>query len=223
MIEMNEPCLLIRSKPYILIEFIILCLVIPTIIWSLHLGRDMFAFLWLAFLYTTFIWWRLKSDGKTIRAEWNWQAVTWQNLKPMLGRWVVGTVAICVFTFYYEPDRLFIIPREAPHIIPFLLLAYPILSALPQEFIFCSFFMKRYGAYIKSDRAKIIVSALVFGYAHMLFINWIAPVFSFFGGLIFAHTYLKTRSLALVTIEHGLYGNSIFLAGIGYYFYSGAL
>lgn len=203
------------------IEFIFLCLLLPTYIWTTNSGNMMFGFLWLAFVYTVYIWW--KTSDKNWRDEWNWKAMTWLNIKPVLIRWIIATIIICIFTWIYEPNRLFFIPLERPEIIPFLVLAYPILSALPQEFIFCSFFMKRYGPYMRSDRSKIIVSAIVFGYAHMLFINWIAPVFSFFGGLIFAHTYLKTRSLALVTFEHGLYGNSIFLAGIGYYFYSGAL
>ena len=210
---------------FILPEFTLLCLVLPTYIWATNSGKMMFAFLWAAFAYTAFIWWRIKDTHtwQTIKKEWNWAAVTWANIKPMLARWIIATIAICLFTWQYEPDRLFYIPLHAPHVIPFLLLAYPILSALPQEFIFCSFFMKRYGRYLKNDWIRIMCSATVFGYAHMLFINWIAPVFSFFGGLIFAHTYIKTRSLALVTIEHSLYGNSIFLAGIGYYFYSGGI
>lgn len=69
----------------------------------------------------------------------------------------------------------------------------------------------------------VIMSAIVFAYAHMLFINPIAPTFSFVAGLLFAVTYLKTKSLALVTVEHALYGNAIFVIGLGYYFYSGAV
>lgn len=69
----------------------------------------------------------------------------------------------------------------------------------------------------------VIASAIVFAFAHVLFVNWIAPVFGFIAGLIFAQTYAKTKSLSLVTIEHGLYGSGIFIIGLGYYFYSGAL
>ena len=212
---------MVKSHAYIALEFLALCIALPTYIWVTNSGEQMFTFLWVAFGYTALILWLLRE--RTVRDEWHWGAVNWLNLKPVLFRWVVATILICLFTWFYEPSRLFFIPREAPHIIPFLLLAYPILSALPQEFIFCSFFMKRYGQFIQSDWMKIILSAIVFGYAHMLFINWVAPVFSFMGGIIFAYTYIKTRSLALVTLEHSLYGNSIFLAGIGYYFYSGGI
>jgi membrane protease YdiL (CAAX protease family) len=228
---------MIKSHKAILLEFFLLCVALPTLIWTMDLGRHMFGFLWGAAIYTSFIWLRIAYTGvvwsqlshkknkfwASFKEEWNWAAVTWDNMRPILVRWIIGTTIICAFTAWYAPDRLFIIPREMPQIIPFLVLAYPILSALPQEFIFCSFFMKRYGHLFRHDWLKILVSAIVFGYAHMLFINWVAPVFSFFGGLVFAYTYLKTRSLSLVTIEHSLYGNSIFLAGIGYYFYSGGI
>lgn len=265
---------ILNSKFFTSVEFTLLCIALPTFIWVTNSGHMMFGFLWVAFAYTGFIWWRLNhnchhelvsgslpdqkdpvvkpqddSVWDRIKTEWNWGAMTTENLKLVFIRWIIATILICVFTWFYEPERLFHIPLNMPHIIPFLVLAYPILSALPQEFIFCSFFMKRYGPYIEKlsfprrreslsidekapacagdihmqDWMKILVSAIVFGYAHMLFLNWIAPVFSFFGGLMFAYTYLKTRSLALVTFEHALYGNSIFLAGIGYYFYSGGI
>jgi membrane protease YdiL (CAAX protease family) len=103
------------------------------------------------------------------------------------------------------------------------LVLYPVLSALPQEFIFCTFFFWRYADFFKSERAMILASAVVFAYAHVLFINWVAPVLGFIAGLIFARTYAQSRSLALVTIEHGLYGNAVFLIGLGWYFFHGAV
>jgi membrane protease YdiL (CAAX protease family) len=96
-----------------------------------------------------------------------------------------------------------------------------VLSALPQEFIFCSFFFERYKAFFGEGRGMIVASAVVFAYAHCLYLNPVAPTLSLLGGLIFASTYRKTKSLALVTIEHGLYGNALFLIGLGTYFYSG--
>ena len=212
---------IVRNPKFIAIEFALLCIVLPTYIWMTNSGREMFMFLWIAFGYTALLLYILRDVS--VREELRFHAFTWGNIRPILIRWAVATIGICAFTWFYEPSRFLYIPLQAPYIIPFLVLAYPLISAFPQEFIFCSFFMKRYGQFLQSDAAKIIISALVFGYAHMLFINWIAPVFSFLGGLIFAYTYIKTKSLSLVTFEHSLYGNSIFLAGIGYYFYSGGI
>ena len=41
------------------------------------------------------------------------------------------------------------------------------------------------------------------------------------GGLFFADTYAKTRSLAAVYFEHALYGCYLFTIGLGFYFYHG--
>jgi hypothetical protein len=64
-----------------------------------------------------------------------------------------------------------------------------------QEFIFCSFF--------HAGRKMVLANALVFTYAHILYLNPFAPVLSLIVRLTFAETYRRTHSLALVTLEHG--------------------
>ena len=113
--------------------------------------------------------------------------------------------------------------RERPEILPYILVLYPILSAIPQEFIFCTFFFERYRRFFGDNWTMLLMSALVFAYAHVLYINWVAPVLGFCAGLIFAYTYLKTRSLALVSIEHALYGNMLFTTGLGWFFWGGSV
>lgn len=81
----------------------------------------------------------------------------------------------------------------------------------------------RYKPFFKSRKARVWASAIVFAYAHVLFINPVAPVLSFIAGLIFASTFAKTKSLALVTIEHSMYGLVLFAVGLGWYFWGGAL
>ena len=67
------------------------------------------------------------------------------------------------------------------------------------------------------------MSALIFCFAHVFFINWVAPLLSLFGGLMFATTYSKTNSLLLVSIEHALYGNTLFFIGLGWFFWGGSV
>lgn len=205
----------------LIIEFILLCVCLPSVIIAFKLAPFMFFFLWSAAIYCWFTLRAGKSD--LLKDLWKWDAVTWVNMKPILIRWVFASIGMLAFIFLYDPERVFFIIKERPQIIPFLLVMYPLLSALPQEFIFCSFFFERYKPFFQSERAKIIASAIVFAYAHVLFINWVAPVLSLVAGLIFAMTYSRTKSLALVTIEHGLYGNVLFLVGLGWYFYGGAV
>jgi len=203
------------------VEFFLLCLVVPgIIIWGGY-AEQMFAFLWAAAAYTFVVYYRNHFNGW--RDFWRWDAVRWKNLKPVLVRWIFACVAMLVFLYFYNPDRMFGLWRERPEIIPYLLVFYPLASALPQEFIFCAFFFKRYQPFFGKGALMVLASAVVFAYAHVLYINPVAPVISFFGGLIFAMTYRKHGSLALVTIEHALYGAALFLIGLGRYFYSGGV
>jgi hypothetical protein len=205
----------------IITELLILCIIIPGIIISMRLAPFMFAFLWGA---TGYCWFILRKHHKNTFSDiWKWKEVSWKNLNPLLIRWILATIAMFFFMSWYDPDMLFNIWLRNPSLIPVLMLAYPVLSALPQEFIFCSFLFTRYKSLFGDGKLMILISAVTFAYAHCLYINPVAPTLSLLGGIIFAATYAKTKSLALVTIEHGLYGNSLFIIGLGWYFYSGAV
>ncbi len=210
-----------QNRLLLAFEFFLLCLLLPSIIIVFRLAPFMFAFLWGAAGYC-FLVMRLRYHEE-LKTLWKWRAVTWPHLKPILIRWAVCCVFMMVFICFYDPDRLFALAKQRPLFIPILFALYPVLSALPQEFIFCSFFFKRYETFFKSPRTRIIASSIVFAYAHMLFINPVAPLLSLVAGLIFADTYNRHKSLALVTIEHGLYGNFLFVIGLGWYFYGGAV
>lgn len=211
----------IGDRRFVFIELVILAIVIPTTIIVFQLAPFMFNFLWTTTAYCVLILALTKRDRW--RDIWKWSAVTWDNLKPMLTRWVLATLFMIAFTWVLFPDKLFMIPRERPELLPTLLVLYPLLSAIPQEFIFCTFFFKRYEPFFGKGTLMLLASALVFAYAHVLYINWVAPLLGLFAGIIFAQTYLKTKSLALVSIEHGLYGNSLFVIGLGWFFWTGAV
>ena len=68
----------------------------------------------------------------------------------------------------------------------------------------------------------VCMSAIAFCFAHILFINWVAPILGLAAGIIFALTYQKTKSLIIVSIEHGLYGDVLFFIGLGWFFWGGA-
>ncbi len=69
----------------------------------------------------------------------------------------------------------------------------------------------------------IVVSAVRFGRAHLLYANGVPPLLSFPEGLLFGWRYVHTRSLLAVSIEHTLWGNHMFTVGIGWFFYSGTI
>ncbi|MBK9584960.1 MAG: CPBP family intramembrane metalloprotease [Alphaproteobacteria bacterium] len=212
---------ILKSKLLLVFEFSVICLLIPTVIIAFRLARNMFLFLW----GVTFFCWAvlfLTREGFWEKV-WRFEAVNWQNMKTILPRWALCSIGMLIFIYFYDPARMFYIIEQRPAAIPVILFAYPLLSALPQEMIFCGYFFERFKTLFTTERMMIIASALVFAYAHVLYINWVAPLLSLVAGLIFASTYSKTKSLALVTIEHGLYGISLFLIGLGWYFYGGAV
>lgn len=212
---------MIKSKPALILEFAILCLIVPGYIILSRSAPYMFTFLWSATLYCFLImrFWYFK-DWHDI---WRWDQVTWPHMKPILARFIIGVIGMAVFLWFYNPGNFFTLFKTRPEIIPWILFMYPVISALPQEFIFCNFFFRRYQPFFGDGWIMITASAVVFAYTHVLYLNPVAPVLSLAGGIIFAMTYRKHRSLALVTIEHALYGNALFLIGLGQYFYSGGV
>jgi membrane protease YdiL (CAAX protease family) len=219
----------LQSRPYVIIEFLLLCIAVPGWIILTRNAPMMMIFLWSAFTYCAVIYALCFFDkargnfSRNVLHLWNWKAVNADAMKPMLKRFAMASVGMVIFLYFYNPDRLFYLPLQKPEFVPFLLAFYPVFSALPQEFIFCSFFFLRYARYFGSGRGMIASSTIIFAYVHVLYINPVAPTLSLIGGYIFAQTFMKSKSLALVTIEHGLYGNMLFLTGLGWYFYSGGV
>lgn len=115
----------------------------------------------------------------------------------------------------------FALAHERPGLWLLVLVLYPLLSASSQEVIFRVFLFHRYRRLFPLPRQGVAASAAVFALAHLLLGNWIAPLLAFAGGLLFAYTYARTRSLPLVVLEHGLWGDWLFTVGLGGFFYGG--
>ena len=101
----------------------------------------------------------------------------------------------------------------------YMILMYPLLSALPQEVIFREFFFYRYNTLFRNPSVLVIMNVVLFAFAHIYFGSWLVIIFTLVGGTIFALTYRQTRSLLAVTIEHTLYGLMVLCSGLGEYFY----
>jgi membrane protease YdiL (CAAX protease family) len=61
----------------------------------------------------------------------------------------------------------------------------------------------------------ILLNSLLFSWMHIVFHSPVALLYTFVGSLYFSHTYLKSGSLRLVCLEHGLYGSWLFTIGYG--------
>ncbi|MBK8946113.1 MAG: CPBP family intramembrane metalloprotease [Ignavibacteriae bacterium] len=144
-----------------------------------------------------------------------------QLLKIIVIRWLLGLLILTILIYFTNRSQLFDFPRKNTMIYIFFLFLYPLFSAFPQELIFRSYFFHRFRNLFSSIPIMIFMSGLSFGFAHIIFQNWISPFISFLGGIMFARTYSKSNSLVITAIEHGIWGDLIFTVGLGIYFFSG--
>jgi membrane protease YdiL (CAAX protease family) len=141
------------------------------------------------------------------------------NWRPLLLRFVIIAGCVVLYAVLAEPAKVLAILRHKPALWALIMIAYPVLSVMPQEIIYRAFFFHRYSSLFANERVSVVTNAALFAFAHILFRNWIAVIVSFVAGLVWAMTYLGSRSLLVVSVEHALYGNFAFTLGIGYYFY----
>ncbi|RMH64877.1 MAG: CPBP family intramembrane metalloprotease [Bacteroidetes bacterium] len=144
-------------------------------------------------------------------------------LRRILRIWLIGGGLLAAGLVLWRPDLWLRFPREAPGLWLTILVTYPLLSAYPQEIIFRAFLFHRYRALFPGRRRRILVSGLVFGLAHLFFLNGPALVLSSLGGLLFARTYARSGAVLPAAVEHTLWGLLLFTVGLGRYFYGGAI
>ncbi|WP_054532491.1 CPBP family intramembrane glutamic endopeptidase [Herpetosiphon geysericola] len=144
------------------------------------------------------------------------------NLWRLIRRFGLASLLAVLLVLLWQPANLFNLPRQQPWAWLLLVLAYPIVSVYIQELVFRGLFFERYRDLLSANWL-LLLNAVVFGWAHIIFRNPYAVILTIIGGWLFADTYRKTRSLRLVCLEHALYGNLMFTVGLGHYFFSRGL
>ncbi|MCR8685541.1 CPBP family intramembrane glutamic endopeptidase [Campylobacter ureolyticus] len=202
------------KKVFLYIEFLIIFLLTPTLFMLQILPKNyMFFVLWLGSLYAFY---HIKKANLNL-----FKGFKFDEFKDIFKRFLILSIFLTIFTFIFSKNSFLFLPKQRIDIWILVMLLYPILSAFFQEIIFRTFFTLRYINLFKNQNLFIFINALIFAFVHLLYGNLIAVVFSFFGGILFIKTYLKSNSTLLCSIEHSLYGNFIFTIGLGHYFYNG--
>ena len=147
------------------------------------------------------------------------QLWTWLR-GPLALALLVGTL-LAVGVFLVEPAHLFDLPRDSPWRWLAVMLLYPVLSVVPQELVFRTFFFHRYGRLFGGRWVAMAASAVAFSWAHIVLANGLAIALTLLGGWLFARTYLRTRSLVATAVEHAAYGCFLFTVGLGRWFVTG--
>ncbi|MBN8543381.1 MAG: CPBP family intramembrane metalloprotease [Alphaproteobacteria bacterium] len=213
---------LLHARAYLIAELLLIAVAVPVLFMGHMKGGVLFAVLWVMLLYCIFIYRHLRPD-MTIRQFWDGAALRAQGVwKPILVRFVISAIAMTALLFTINPEKFLELPTQRTGLWMMIMVMYPLISVVPQEFIFRTYFFERYKPLFPSRGAMITASALAFGFAHIILQNWVAVGLTTIGGFYFACTYHKRRSMALVWAEHALYGCFLFTIGLGTYFYSGA-
>ncbi len=144
------------------------------------------------------------------------------TLVGILGTFAFIGGAVALWVAIELPHRFLALPRGNWPVWLAIMILYPLLSVIPQELIYRTFFYHRYGPLFGSSRwLAILTNGLLFGFAHVIFGSFVSIVLTAFLGFLLAWRYDETRALWAVWLEHSLYGCLIFTVGLGHYFFTG--
>lgn len=143
-----------------------------------------------------------------------YDAKEWKNIAL---KTIFLIIISTLLMYLFNGEKLFIVVRNKPLLWITICCFYSIFSVFPQELLYRSFFFKRYASIFKNPAVFIIINALAFSIAHSLLLNVYICILTFIGGLVFAITYQKTKSILLTSLEHAVYGSWLFTLGIGEY------
>jgi membrane protease YdiL (CAAX protease family) len=207
-------------KAYLVFEFTLLFAVLPTVMSLNWAGTSPILFILIVFIAMIVYLTRSPTfpNKNFLRLD-----KSKQHLKRIAIVFVCAGVVLLAYVLLAFPHQFLAFARSKPLIYAMVMVLYPFFSAYPQEVIYRGFLFTRYAPLFGSGPGMVIASGLAFGYAHIIFLNALAVGLSTIGGLLFAFTYMRSRSLLVTTFEHALYGCYIFTIGLGQFFYHGAV
>lgn len=154
------------------------------------------------------------------RQLWNAEDLR-ARLRPVLRRFALAAVVLGLTVWFAMPEYFFDFPQRRPKFWALVMLLYPWLSVYPQGLVWRAFVFHRYKPLFGEGIPMIVASAALFSLSHLAFHNVVALGLTAVGGLLFATTYHRTRSLLVCQIEHALYGCLLFTIGLGRFVYYG--
>lgn len=200
-----------QSIKYKLIEFFLIFFVIPVsfaIDFPIYIKMVIGV---IGFLYILYVLLKVEENRFKISKHLNWASF----FKTTLIKLTAIVLITVVFVYFFDKTNLFKVVINKPILWLTILFIYSIFSVYPQELIYRTFYFQRYESLFQNKNVFIFVNAIVFALAHLFFKNSLVIILTFFGGLLFAFTYKKTKSTLLVTIEHAIYGCWLFTVGMG--------
>ena len=200
-----------------LLEFICIFVLLPLIV-----DRYLPHIAWFPLLWVV-AWWvsralpKAEREGRYGERARAFFKANRQTLERVLVRFCVSASLMTLALWWWAPERLFILVRQRAGFWALIMVLYPVLSVYPQEVIYRKYLFFRYGEFFPTKAHYMVVSEVVFAWLHIIFRNPWAWGMTLAGGLIFADTFWRTRSLGRTCLEHIIYGQFIFTIGLGEY------
>ena len=168
------------------------------------------------------LWALLASPGFDRRRLWNHERLGRRVGRALLPV-ILATPLLAALAAILRPGDLLHVPFERPLLWAAILVLYPVLSVYPQGIVYRAFLFYRYRELFPGRWSMILASAVAFSLVHVVFDNALAPTLTLGGGVLFAWTYDRTRSLLVAAIQHAAFGGLIFTLGLGEFFYKGLI
>jgi membrane protease YdiL (CAAX protease family) len=199
------------NKTYLLGELTLLFILIPCVLYFDIPGfvKAGFVLIGIAYVIKTVI----KNQLFTRRSFFTFPLESYW--KAIVLRFMLLIIFSIILMYFSDNEKLFIVVKTNPVLWLVVCIFYSTVSVYPQEFLYRSFFFSRYGLLFKNTYLLIAINALVFSFAHIVFKNLFVLIITLIGGVIFAITFFRTRSLLLTSVEHALYGSWLFTVGMG--------
>ncbi len=144
------------------------------------------------------------------------------QLASIVSIFAVVAAVMTAYVWLEIPHRFMELPQRLPGVWVMIMIIYPLISVIPQELIYRTFFFHRYGPLFGEARWLMYgVNGLLFGFAHVIFGSYVSIVLTAILGVLVAWRYDETRSFWAVWFEHSLYGCLVFTIGLGHYFFTG--
>ena len=204
---------------FLVLEFLILFFIIPLLAAFVLPPNLLFLGLLLFTLLGMFL--------LCITPKFRWKSL-WGNLViinwRLLGSFsLVCFLALSILAFWIDPENIFYLPINSTRLWIFIMIAYPIVSVMPQELIYRPLFFVRYKIILPSGQSLVFLNAICFCLIHLFYWNFVALFITLIGGFIFSYIYHVNRNFLEVVLYHSVGGCIIFTTGLGRYFYSGAV
>ena len=206
-----------NNKARLIAEFIFLYLILPLLVMLDFLPVPLLLIL-LAMGITVHLF--LYYDPSFNRNNF----INWKSGKSEIGKIILLFIPLAalmvVLIWQIDETKLFYLPSANPLFLLMISIFYPVFSVVPQGLAYRALFFHRYGILFSGNTLRIVISAILFSFGHILYKNAVVLLLAFLAGLIFAYRYYKTESLLISVLEHSLYGVWLFTCGLGYFFVS---